>query len=202
MPLVYRLGLTPVSHTGSGDNFPETWGYVRQNGLLHFVFPGATHTRFAHSIGAMHVAAQVWEQLARSFQPSRQRDYVGIVFELAALLHDVGHCAFSHSIESIKVKGNGGQTEPLLGSVKDMFDAWKEPDLLKSYLKAKATEQGKAGKKELEEIGAQDIKHEQIGLILAKRIFAETKVSETCDASLGVSSADVGSDVIALMQLG
>jgi hypothetical protein len=37
---------------------------------------------------------------------------------------------------------------------------------------------------------------------LAKRIFAETKVSETCDASLGVSSADVGADVIALMQLG
>jgi hypothetical protein len=27
VPLVYRLGLTSVSHAGSGDNFPETWGY-------------------------------------------------------------------------------------------------------------------------------------------------------------------------------
>jgi HD superfamily phosphohydrolase len=171
--------------------------YVRQNGLLHFVFPGATHTRFAHSIGAMHVASRVWEQLARNFEPSKQRDYVGMVFELAALLHDVGHCAFSHSIESIKING-----APLLGSVKDVFDAWKEPELLKSYLKA-AAKQDKNTSKTIAEIGDGAIKHEQIGLILAKRIFlTESKVSEVCEASLGVSGAGVGADVIALMQLG
>jgi len=174
--------------------------YVRQNGLLHFVFPGATHTRFAHSIGAMHVATLVWEQLARNFQPSKERDYVGIVFELAALLHDVGHCAFSHSIESIKVK-RGGKMEPLLGTVKDVFDGWKEPELLEAYLKAQLADLGKSGKKEQEKLEAQDIKHEQIGMILAKRIFAEATVSKACEA-LEVSSADIGTDVIALMQLG
>jgi len=171
--------------------------YVRQNGLLHFVFPGATHTRFAHSIGAMHVAARVWHQLSKNFAPSKQRHYVGVIFELAALLHDVGHCAFSHSIESVQIKG-----KPLLGSVEEFFASWKEPELLAAYINAKAAKLEQQTKQAVENIAKEDVKHEQIGLILAKRIFAEPKVSDVCKASLGVPGPEVGADVIALMQLG
>lgn len=92
--------------------------YIRQNGLLHYVFPGAVHTRFAHSIGTMHVAQRVFAQLFPSYRSGEKPEagqlsglhcaYVGVVFELAALCHDIGHCAFSHSIESLSSGDNGG----------------------------------------------------------------------------------------------
>ena len=85
--------------------------YIRQNGLLHYVFPGAVHTRFAHSIGTMHIAQRVFCQLFPAYRSGEKIDnrndsdlycgYVGLVFETAALCHDIGHCAFSHSIESL-----------------------------------------------------------------------------------------------------
>lgn len=108
---------------------------VRQLAFLHYVFPGATHTRFEHSLGVMHLASRAWEKLQtnqerlrqtvhsiqdfKAFEESAdkkerhgrlwptfammdqifQSDYSLQTFRLAALLHDVGHPAFSHSGE-------------------------------------------------------------------------------------------------------
>ena len=65
---------------------------ISQLGPAHLVYPGATHTRFAHSLGAMHLA----EALARSALPEADAQLV----RLAALLHDVGHPPFSHTLEA------------------------------------------------------------------------------------------------------
>jgi len=93
---------------------------IRQLALTEFVYPGATHTRFAHSLGVMEVASQAFDSLTAK-QGDRLESIFGAVagFEgvalakarqilrLAALLHDVGHIAFSHAAEHSLHKGMG-----------------------------------------------------------------------------------------------
>jgi len=75
---------------------------IRQLGFAELVFPGATHNRFAHSIGVYHMARQLVEIIARR-QDSRDPDRERITL-LAALLHDVGHGPFSHAFELVSEK--------------------------------------------------------------------------------------------------
>ncbi|HEX9582749.1 MAG TPA: HD domain-containing protein [Gemmatimonadales bacterium] len=73
--------------------------YIRQLGHAFLVYPGATHTRFEHALGAYHLARRALGLLAE------RGDLDGIPAEeltlvrLAALLHDVGHYPFSHALE-------------------------------------------------------------------------------------------------------
>jgi HD superfamily phosphohydrolase len=70
---------------------------VKQLGFSELVYPGATHTRFAHSVGAFHVARQLASVIQRripNFDPDRAK-----VAMAAALVHDVGHGPFSHAFE-------------------------------------------------------------------------------------------------------
>ncbi|HTZ61650.1 MAG TPA: HD domain-containing protein [Thermoplasmata archaeon] len=71
--------------------FQRLWG-IRQTGLAHLVFPGANHTRLEHSLGTYWVAGRFAEQLGLSPE-ERQRVAVG------ALLHDLGHGPFSHTLD-------------------------------------------------------------------------------------------------------
>ncbi len=76
---------------------------IRQLGFSDLVFPGATHSRFAHSVGVYHVARQLVNvvrrrQLERDEKYDKERARVVL---LAALLHDVGHGPFSHVFEEV-----------------------------------------------------------------------------------------------------
>ncbi|MEM4389905.1 MAG: HD domain-containing protein [Candidatus Micrarchaeia archaeon] len=72
---------------------------VRQLALTALVYPGANHTRFEHSLGTMHLAGRLCEQLGlRSDAPA---------VRAAALLHDAGHPAFSHELEELAVRYAG-----------------------------------------------------------------------------------------------
>ncbi|MCC6620030.1 MAG: HD domain-containing protein [Deltaproteobacteria bacterium] len=77
--------------------------HVKQLGFGEYVFPGAVHHRYLHSIGAMHLAGQVASR-ALAFvkglsDPGRRRLVQRA--RLAALLHDVGHPPLSHAAESL-----------------------------------------------------------------------------------------------------
>jgi HD superfamily phosphohydrolase len=75
---------------------------VRQLGFSEFVFPGATHTRFAHSIGVFHTARALMGIIKRYIgrDSSKQfREHQADVALAAALVHDVGHGMFSHTFE-------------------------------------------------------------------------------------------------------
>ena len=74
---------------------------IRQLGFAHLPFPGATHTRFGHSIGVCHLAGIAFDSIF-SDRPFRTRQrYIELRYcvRLAALLHDVGHGPFSHAAE-------------------------------------------------------------------------------------------------------
>ncbi len=76
---------------------------VKQLGFSDFVFPGATHTRFAHSLGVFHIARQLMQVIERHLRDGHQQvnDHRADVARAAALLHDVGHGMFSHAFEAV-----------------------------------------------------------------------------------------------------
>jgi len=76
------------------------------------VYPGATHTRFEHSLGVMHLATLLYDSIVSNddnkkvLEESVGYNEAGLVkdrqlIRLAALLHDVGHAPFSHASEEI-----------------------------------------------------------------------------------------------------
>ena len=72
--------------------------FIKQLGLAEMAFPGATHSRLSHSIGAMHVASAMFDQVAPVLglaEPARLRQ----ALRLAVLFHDVGHPPLSHAAE-------------------------------------------------------------------------------------------------------
>jgi hypothetical protein len=83
---------------------------VRQLGLSEFVFPGATHSRFSHSIGVFHNARKLMTVLERE-TGTIDKDKERVVL-IAALLHDLGHGPFSHAFEnareSVALERGGG----------------------------------------------------------------------------------------------
>ena len=73
---------------------------IRQLGFSELVFPGATHTRFAHSIGVFHTARNLMK-IIRSSMGKDVDDTQLRVALAASLVHDVGHGMFSHSFEEV-----------------------------------------------------------------------------------------------------
>jgi len=67
---------------------------IKQLGLAHLVFPGAHHTRLEHSFGAFHLATKISVSMEL---PTFEKHHL----MCAALLHDVGHGPFSHTLESL-----------------------------------------------------------------------------------------------------
>lgn len=71
---------------------------IKQLGFSDLVYPGATHSRFLHSVGVFHTARRLVEVIERHFK----RDETGGRQALAAsLVHDLGHGPFSHAFEKI-----------------------------------------------------------------------------------------------------
>ena len=74
---------------------------IQQLGLSSLVYPGATHSRFHHSLGAMHLMYKSLEVLKSKGHKITEEESQAAV--LAILMHDVGHGPFSHALESILV---------------------------------------------------------------------------------------------------
>lgn len=76
---------------------------IRQLGLSNFVYPGAMHTRFLHSIGAMHLMQEGINSLRGKGVVISDGESTGAM--AAILLHDIGHGPFSHVLEHTLVDG-------------------------------------------------------------------------------------------------
>jgi uncharacterized protein len=102
---------------------------IKQLGAAEFVFPSATHSRFAHCIGVFHTARKLIEIIQREIGGDFDEERAEVAV-LAALLHDLGHGPLSHAFESVQkargqkkkhekwsaeiVRSEGGAIRPLL----------------------------------------------------------------------------------------
>ena len=98
---------------------------IRQLAMAYLVYPGANHTRFEHSIGTLSLADRICRELGLG------KDEAGQV-RAAALLHDIGHCAFSHEGESVLSKTLGSHEEIgekiiMKGEIADILSAQYSP---------------------------------------------------------------------------
>jgi HD superfamily phosphohydrolase len=74
--------------------------HVAQLGLADYVFPTASHSRLAHSLGATHVMGWMLRQATLQSYFSERQELI-VLLRLAALLHDLGHYPFSHLGENV-----------------------------------------------------------------------------------------------------
>jgi HD superfamily phosphohydrolase len=80
---------------------------IKQLGPTYLVYPGATHTRFSHSLGVFHIARRIMRSLLRNEWPSGSFGLSAEAvraFLCAALLHDLGHYPFAHSLKDLDVE--------------------------------------------------------------------------------------------------
>jgi HD superfamily phosphohydrolase len=99
--------------------------YVRQLGHAFLVYPGATHTRLEHALGAYHLARRAIALLEESGQTVDAAD--ARLLRLAALLHDVGHYPFSHALEEAGLPSHETLAEIHLAQpeVADALGRWR-----------------------------------------------------------------------------
>lgn len=83
--------------------YVQRLGRIRQLGLSNFVYPGAMHSRFLHSIGAMHLMQEGLATLKSKGVELSESE--AIAAQIAILLHDIGHGPFSHVLEHTLVDG-------------------------------------------------------------------------------------------------
>lgn len=145
--------------------------HVMQNDVLHMSFVGATHTRFAHSIGALHVASRIYNQIIRSRMADMETDgvhslkiskaqelaiaYLGQCLRLAILLHDSGHAAFSHQME------NASCIQEMLNDPELPKALWRGVDTSNFYSKLPSS-----------------LHHEHYSIRSAHKILTECRISD------------------------
>ena len=100
---IHRDILVPAHHAKIIDT-PEFQRLrsIQQLSTCEYVFPAATHNRFAHSLGAYHLAGRFIHHLETA-HPGIISDGDAELVQLAALLHDIGHPPYSHLLETPRV---------------------------------------------------------------------------------------------------
>ncbi len=124
---------------------------IKQMGLAEFVFPGATHSRFVHSIGSAWLMVKTLEQLqendsTRELLKSTYED-TGVTLErlllLSILLHDIGHTPLSHTLEDILDLKDQGMLHDtywnklIIGYDPELLDIWAKynPEIPKAIFR-------------------------------------------------------------------
>jgi HD superfamily phosphohydrolase len=76
---------------------------IQQLGMSPFVYPGAQHTRFQHTVGAMHLMTEALTHLRNKGHVISEEEAEAVT--AAILLHDIGHGPFSHVLEHALIQG-------------------------------------------------------------------------------------------------
>lgn len=119
--------------------------YIHQMGVAYLIYPGATHTRFEHSLGVMELVSRIYSTLVAPHNRFISLDldeealaYWRLIVRLAALCHDMGHLPFSHTAERSLLSEGGHEMMTLkLIQSQEMRSIWKtvgphaEEDIIK-----------------------------------------------------------------------
>ncbi len=192
-PIHGHIHLSPLERAAVDTIEFQRLRFIRQNSLLHYVFPGAFHTRFAHSIGVCHNAYRLLKQLF-PWQRDQYSNYVMQVTRLASLLHDVGHGAFSHMLPHVNVSGSSFL--PTLKMVLNKPTLWNLSSTNDDPITQGLKEHFKGSE-------GSPIEHEALSVLIIKRIFhllanGNAKHSGQ-DLLLGVSAHTWAQDVSSML---
>lgn len=69
---------------------------IKQLGVVHYIYPSTTHTRFEHSLGVYHLAGELMKHLKESQPELKITDKMILMVKIAGLVHDIGHVFLSH----------------------------------------------------------------------------------------------------------
>lgn len=150
---------------------------ICQNDILSLVFPGATHSRFLHSIGVMHVGGRMFRSMIDAYLRERNLsrrvdltfsqleaiDYFAKVIRLGCLLHDSGHSSFSHQFTQAR------RIRELMSRPQRFTDLWRDVDISSIHGEAPA-----------------ELEHEHYSVRVAWQILQDTGFVET-----GIAIEDV-----------
>ena len=81
---------------------------IKQLAMTYYIYPGAEHTRFGHSLGVMHLVTRAFRSAIEGYEeefPEPKRAHYEQILRLIALTHDIGHAPFSHASESVFPSG-------------------------------------------------------------------------------------------------
>src|SRR3990167_5960126 len=128
------------------DSIPfQRLHYIHQLGVAYLVYPGATHTRFEHSLGVMCLASLMFDKICKSVRPgvfhfvprkgSSDFLYWRRVLRFAALCHDLGHLPFSHVAET-ELLGSLGHEQMTLKIIDSSYlkPVWEKLRTTPAYL--------------------------------------------------------------------
>lgn len=108
-PIHAGIALDPAEARAVNDPWVQRLRLIRATGFSHLPFPGANHSRFAHSLGVMHIAGMAFDKAYQGwrFQEPDARERFRAAVRLAALSHDLGHGPFSHCSEFAMPEASG-----------------------------------------------------------------------------------------------
>ena len=112
-PIWNTIRLDPVAVAIIDTAAFQRLRYIRQLGLAHLVYPGATHTRFDHALGVYHLAVRALRILRAGAEVPADVWRGADLIPYAALLHDIGHYAFSHALEELEPERIVGDHEEI-----------------------------------------------------------------------------------------
>lgn len=112
---------------------------IKQLGFSEYVFPGATHTRYLHSIGVMETVSRVFDQVFRDKPNNPEWSRLRETVRLGCLLHDIGHAPLSHTTEFVMPQVSELKLPTPFAPAKD-YKATHEDYTIKSVVDSSFTE--------------------------------------------------------------
>lgn len=161
LPVSGMVELTPLEAAVVDTRLFQRLRKIRQLGGTYIVYPGANHSRFEHCLGVVATAAQMCDAVNHNmrgvdgFDSPAIQDEDRKLIRLAALLHDIGHLAFGHTLEDevglFEKHDSNSRLDALLlsGEIAQVFDNHRERDTLEqvvAILRKDAPDQLPAGK--------------------------------------------------------
>jgi len=100
-PVHSEIFLYPLEIIFSDTSYMQRLRYLSQLAGAEYVYPSATHTRFSHSLGVMHVSGLY----SKKIYPGNHSKFR--ILRLAGFVHDIGHGPYSHQFDDVVYKGMG-----------------------------------------------------------------------------------------------